>query len=76
MSKPNLIWWGKLNQWKIWKTEQTENLPKPLCTFKYRKVNTCECPCINVLSIGTSSYLNVETEPMTKWHGDGKTEPM
>ena len=36
----------------------------------------CECPCINVLSVGTSSYLNVETEPEKKWCGDGESEPM
>ena len=36
----------------------------------------CSCPCINVLSIETSSRLNVETEPKTKWCGDGETEPM
>ena len=35
-----------------------------------------ECPCINVLSIETSSYLNVETEPRMKWCSDGETEPM
>ena len=44
-------------------------------TFKCRKVITCECPRINVLCVGTSSYLNVETEPKTKWCGDGETEP-
>ena len=27
-----------------------------------------------VLSVGTSSYLNVETEPKTKWCGDGESE--
>ena len=36
----------------------------------------CKCPCINVLIIETSSCLNVETEPRTKWCDDGKTEPM
>ena len=36
----------------------------------------CECPCINILSIETSSYLNVETEPRTKWCCDRETEPM
>ena len=35
-----------------------------------------ECPCINDLSIGTSSCLNVETEPRMKWCGYGKNEPM
>ena len=34
-----------------------------LCTFKYRKVIIHKCPCTNALSLGTSSYLNVETEP-------------
>ena len=53
-----------------------ENLPQPLCTFKCRQVINCECPCINVLSIGTSSYLNVETEPKMKQCGDGETERM
>ena len=60
------MWQGKLNQ---------QEKPQPLCTFKCRKVITHECPCINVLSIGTSSYLNVETEPKMKWCGDGETEP-
>ena len=55
--------------------ENLENLSQSLCTFKCRKVITCQCPCINVLSIGTSSYLNVETEQMTKWCSDGETEP-
>ena len=36
----------------------------------------CECPHINVLSIETSSYLKVETEPRMKWCGAGETEPM
>ena len=49
-----------------------ENLPQPLCTFKCRKVIMHECPRTNILSIGTSSYLNVETEPKTKWCGDGE----
>ena len=31
--------------------------------------------CINVLSIETSSCLNVETKPGTKRCGDGETEP-
>ena len=75
MLKLNLTWWGKLNQWKIWKTEPTENLYQSLCTFKCREVITHECPCINVLSIETSSYLNVETEPRTKWCCDGETKP-
>ena len=35
-----------------------ENLPQPLYTFKCRKVITHEWPCINVLSVGTSSYFN------------------
>ena len=35
-----------------------------------------ECPWINVLSLETSSCLNVETEPRMKWYGDGETEPM
>ena len=34
------------------------------------------CPCINVLNVETSSYLNVETEPRTKQCGDGETKPM
>ena len=51
------MWWGKLNQWKIWKTEPTENLHQPSHTFKCRKVSPHNCPCINVLSLGTSSYL-------------------
>ena len=54
------------------KTEPMENLHQPLCTFKCRKVIMRECPHINILSIGTSSYLNVETEPKTKWCGDGE----
>ena len=68
--------WGKLNQWKIWKTEPMENLHQPLCAFKCRKVIIHECPHINVLSIETSSCLNIETEPGTKWCGGGKTEPI
>ena len=32
--------------------------------------------CINYLSVETLSCLNVETEPRTKWSGDGETEPM
>ena len=45
-----------------------ENLPQSLSIFKCRKVITCECPCINDLSIGTSSYLNVEiTNPPKVW---------
>ena len=36
----------------------------------------CECPSINVLSIGTSSYLNVETEPKMEWCVNRKSEPM
>ena len=36
----------------------------------------CECPSIKVLSIGTSLYLNVETEPKTKWCSDGESEPL
>ena len=55
MLKLNLMWWGK--------TEQIEKLPQSLCTFKYRKVIMHKCPCINALSLVTSSYLNVETEP-------------
>ena len=35
-----------------------------------------ECPWINVLSLETSSCLNVETEPRMEWYGDGETEPM
>ena len=35
-----------------------------------------ECPCINFLSIETSSCLNVETEPRTKWCDDKETEPI
>ena len=35
-----------------------------------------ECSCINVLSVKTSSYFNVETESMIKWCGDRETEPM
>ena len=35
-----------------------------------------EYPGINVLSIETSSPLNVETKPRMQWHGDGETEPM
>ena len=58
------------------KTEPMENLHQSLCTFKCRKVITHECPCINVLSIETSSHLNVETKPRTKWCGSGETEPM
>ena len=53
-----------------------ENLAQPLCIFKCRKVVMYECPCINVLSIETSSCLNGKTEPRTKWCGDGETEPM
>ena len=53
-----------------------ENLHQPLCTSKCRKVITCECPHINVLSIETPSCLNVETEGRMKWHGDRETEPM
>ena len=49
MSEPNLMWWGKLNQRKIWKTEPMENLPQSSCTFKCRKVIMCKCPCINIL---------------------------
>ena len=59
-----------------WKTEPTENLHQPLCTFKCRKIITHECPHINVLSIETSSYLNVETEPGMKWYSDKETEPI
>ena len=33
-----------------------------------------ECPCINVLSMETSSCLNVETEPRMKLCGGGETE--
>ena len=55
-----------MNQWKIWKTEPTENLHQPLSTLKCRKVITHECSHINVLSIETSSSLNVETEPGLK----------
>ena len=51
---------GKLNQY----------------TFKCRNFITHECPCVNVLSIETSSFLNVETEPMMKWCGDRENEPM
>ena len=51
-----------------------ENLHQSLCTFKCRKVITCECPGINVLSIETSSCLNVKTEPRTKWCGDKEIE--
>ena len=53
-----------------------ENLAQPLSIFKCRKVIMYEFPCINVLSIETSSCLNVKTEPMMKWCGDGETEPM
>ena len=67
---------GKLNQWKIWKTEPMENLHQPLCTFKCRKVIMHGCPSINVLNIETSSYLNVETEPRTMQCGHGETKPM
>ena len=35
---------------------------------------TCKCPYINVLNIETSSCLNVETEPGTKWCGDEEIE--
>ena len=57
------------------KTEPMENLKnwtnrkvaQPLCTFKCRKIIMCECLCINVLSIETPSYLNVETEPRTNF---------
>ena len=35
-----------------------------------------EYPCINVLSIETPSYLNVETDPRMKWCSNGETEPM
>ena len=73
MLKLNLTWRGKLNQTKIRKTEPMENLHQSLCTFICRKVITHECPCINILSIETS-YLNVETEPRTKWCGDGEME--
>ena len=66
---------GKTEPIKIWKTEPMEILHRSLCTFRCRKVITCECPCINILSIEISSYLNVETEPRTKWCGNGETEP-
>ena len=73
---------GKLNQWEIWKTETMENfenwtnLHLPLCTFNCRKVLRHEHPRINVLSIVTSSYFNVETEPRMKSCGDRETEPL
>ena len=66
-------WWWKLNQWKIWKTEPTENLHLQLCTFKCRKVIIHECPYINVLSIETSSCLHVETKNRNEvvwWQGN------
>ena len=69
-------WWVKLNQWKIWKTEPTENLHQPLYTFKCRKVIRYECPHIKVLRIETSSCLNVETEPGMKWCSDGEPRPI
>ena len=50
-TKPDIE--GKLNQWKIWKTEPTEYLHQPSHTFKCRKLITC----INVLRLGTLSYL-------------------
>ena len=56
------------------KTEPTENLHQPLCTFNCRKVIICECAHINVLGIETSSCLNVETKQGMKWCSDGETE--
>ena len=53
-----------------------ENLHQSLCTYKCRKVITHKCTCVNVLSIETSSFLNVETEPKIKWCGDGENDPM
>ena len=44
-----------------------------LFSIKRRKVIRPECPCIIVLSIETSSFLNVETEPRMEWCGDGET---
>ena len=58
------------------KAEPMENLHQLLCTFKCRMVIINECHCIKVLSIETSSFLNVETEPRMKWCGNGETEPM
>ena len=58
------------------KTEPTENLHQPVCTFKCRKLITHECEHINDLSIKTSSGLNIETKPGMKWCGDGETEPI
>ena len=48
------------------KTECTEICYKLLCTFKCIKVIKCECPGINVLSLETSSCLDIKTElPIT-----------
>ena len=58
--------WGKLNQWKIWKTEPMENLHQSFCTFKCRKVIMCKCPHMNVLSVETSSYLNGQSGVVTR----------
>ena len=63
MLKPNL--------WKIWETEGMENLHQPLCTLIAEIVNVT----MNVLSVETSSSMNIETEPRTKWCGDRETEP-
>ena len=57
MLELNLIWWGKMNQWKIWKTEPMENLHLQSHIFRCKKVIKCKYPCTNVLSLGTSSYL-------------------
>ena len=50
MLKPNLIWQGKLNQWKIWKTAPMENLHQSLCTFKFMSMYKCfTCRTIIIL---------------------------
>ena len=64
MSEPNLMWQGKLNQIeKFGKLNQWIISLIHYVLLSARKVIMRKCPCINILSLGTSSYLNVETEP-------------
>ena len=54
------MWWGKLNQWKI--------CPQSLCTFKYRKVIMCKCPCIKLRNITILECWNwAKDKPCQVW---------
>ena len=76
MSKLNLIRWGKPTEnLENWTNGQQKICLSHHVLFSAERSSCVNNPHINVLSVGTSSYLNVETEPKTKWSGDWEIEP-